>query len=72
MDEMCSGCVKSKSVNMSSTFFGGVYVMLEARDEKMCSSCVKSISMNMSSTFFGGVYVMLEARQEIRKCVQVV
>ena len=69
---MCSGCVKSFSVNMSSNFFGGVYVMLEARDKKMCSGCVKSISVNMSSTFFGGVYVMLEARQEIRKCVQVV
>ena len=31
--KMCSGCVKSFSVNMSSTFFGGVYVMLEARQE---------------------------------------
>jgi hypothetical protein len=30
---MCSGCVKSISVSMSSTFFGGVYVMLEARQE---------------------------------------
>jgi hypothetical protein len=57
---------------MSSNFFGGVYLMLEARDAKMCSGCVKSISVNMSSTFFGGVYAMLEARQEIRKCVQVV
>jgi hypothetical protein len=31
--KICSGCVKSISVNMSSTFFGGVYVMLEARQE---------------------------------------
>ena len=69
---MCSGCVKSFSVNMSSNFFGGVYVMLEARDAKMCSGCAKSISVNMSSNFFGDVYVMLEARQEIRKCVQIV
>jgi hypothetical protein len=30
---MCSGCVNSISVNMSSTFFGGVYAMLEARPE---------------------------------------
>ena len=30
---MCSSCVKSFSVNMSSTFFGDVYVMLEARQE---------------------------------------
>ena len=30
---MCSDCVKPISVNMSSTFFGGVYVMLEARQE---------------------------------------
>jgi hypothetical protein len=63
MDEMCSGCVKSKSVNISSTFFGDVNVILEAMDE-MCSGCVKSKSVNMSSTFFGGVYVMLEARDE--------
>ena len=69
---MCSGCVKSFSVNMSSNFFGGVYVMLEARDKKMCSDCVKSISVNMSSTFFGDVNIILEAKQEIRKCVQVV
>ena len=57
---------------MSSNFFGGVYLMLEARDAKMCSGCVKYFSVSMSSTFFGGVYVMLEARQGIRKCVQVV
>ena len=30
---MCSDCVKSISVNMSSNFFGDVYVMLEARQE---------------------------------------
>jgi len=69
---MCSGCVKSISVNMSSTFFGDVNAMLDARDKKMCSGCVRSKSMNMSSNFFDGVYVMLEARQEMRNCVQVV
>jgi hypothetical protein len=30
---MCSSCVKSISVNMSSTFFGDVNIILEAKQE---------------------------------------
>jgi hypothetical protein len=49
---MCSGWVKSKYSNMSSTLSGACNVMLESRDKKKISGWEKSKFANMS---FGGV-----------------